>query len=347
MIDLDNLDHTFVIAEAGSNWKKGSYEDDLKQAKEMIIVAAKSGADAIKFQTFRSKTVYASNAGTTKYLEEHGIKENINEIFAKHEMPYEMIPQLAEYCKQNNILFMSSPFSIEDAKHIDPYVQIHKIASYEINHIRLLEYLAECKKPLLISTGASNYTDIDFVVELLKEKNAKFVLLQCTAKYPAPIDTLNLTTIPEMRTRYNVSIGLSDHSTDPLIAPLISVGLGANIIEKHFTLDRNLPGPDHRFALIPSELKLMIKSIRLADVAKGNSKKTILDEEQDLRQFATRSIQAIKDISKDEVLQEGINFDVLRPGNKSRGAEARFLKEINRKKSGTDVKIGEGVTNYY
>jgi N-acetylneuraminate synthase len=224
---------------------------------------------------------------------------------------------------------------------------MHKVASYEINHVRLLEYLTECKKPLLISTGASDYTDIDFAVELIKKKNNNFALLQCTAKYPSPIEALNLRTIPQMKSRYNVPIGLSDHSIDPLIAPLIAIGLGATIIEKHFTLNRNLPGPDHRFALMPTELELMIKSIRSADLAKGNGEKIILPDELELRQFATRSIQAIKDISKDEILQEGINFDILRPGNQIRGIDARFLDQINKKRSTNDIKKGEGIIDYY
>ena len=347
MINLDDLSHTFVIAEAGSNWKSGSYEDDLKQAKELIKVAAKSGADAIKFQIFRSETVYAANAGTSKYLLSYGIKENINEIFIKHEMPYDMIPELAEFCRKNCIMFMSTPFSVNDAKQIDPFIQIHKVASFEINHVRLLEFLAKTNKPIIISTGASTYDEIDFAVNTVKKINNKISILQCTSKYPSPLEALNLSVIPHLKLRYGFPVGLSDHSIDPIIGPIMAVGLGSTIIEKHFTLDRTLPGPDHAFALIPSELELMIKSIRLAELAKGNGEKIILDEELELRRFATRSIQAIKDISKDEPLQEGINFDVLRPGNRIRGTEARFLDLINGKRSVKDVKKGEGITDYY
>jgi N-acetylneuraminate synthase len=346
-LNLQDPYHTFIIAEAGSNWKCGSYSDDLEQARELIKTAAKAGADAVKFQTYRSETVYATNAGKSNYLAEHGIHENINDILEHLSMPYEMIPELAEFCKQENIIFMSTPFSIQDAKHVDPYVQIHKIASYEINHIRLLEFLAETKKPILISTGASTYTEIDFAINVIRKKeNHRIGLMQCTAKYPSPLEALNLFVIPQMKSRYNLPVGLSDHSMDPIVGPLLAIGLGATIIEKHFTLDRNLSGPDHKFALIPTELELMISSIRKADMAKGSGNKEILKEELELRRYATRSIQAIRKISKGEVLREGFNFEVLRPGNRSRGMEPRYLTELNGKKATKDIEEGEGITDY-
>ena len=347
-LKLKNPYYTFIIGEAGSNWKCGSYEKDLQRAKDLIKIAAYCGADAVKFQVYRPETTYVSDAGTSAYLSEHGINENINKIFENLSMPYEMIPELAKYAQQQNIIFMASPFSENDAKQIDPYVQLHKVASYEINHVRLLEFLADTKKPILLSTGASTFTEIDFAVNLLKKKNNdQIVLMQCTAKYPTPIQSLNLSVIPFMKSKYNVTIGFSDHSMDPIIGPLLALGYGASVIEKHFTLDRNLSGPDHPFALIPDEFTLMIESIRKADKAKGNGNKEILKEEEELRLYATRSIQAIKNISKGDVLIEGENFDVLRPGNRSRGLEARFLDDIIGKRSVKDVKKGEGITDYY
>ena len=149
-----------------------------------------------------------------------------------------------------------------------------------------------------------------------------------------------------MKSRYNLPVGFSDHSTDPLIAPIMSLGLGATVIEKHFTLDRSLPGPDHSFALIPSELESMINSIRKSQLIFGTGIKDILDVEKELRSFATRSIQAITDISKGEVLREGINFEILRSGNCSRGEEPRLLEKINGKSSLKDIKKDEGITEY-
>jgi N,N'-diacetyllegionaminate synthase len=344
--ELENSSRTFVIAEAGSNWKCGSYEDDLKRGKDLIRIAASCGADAVKFQTYRPETTYVYGAGSSNYLSEQGINEDINKIFENLSMPYEMIPELAKYAQKQKILLMSTPFSVNDAKQIDPFVSLHKIASFEINHTRLIEFIAKTQKPIIISTGASTYDEIDFAVNLVKKTHNKLALLQCTSKYPCPSESLNLSVIPHMKSRYDLPVGFSDHSTDPVIGPILAVGLGSIIIEKHFTLDRNLPGPDHAFALIPSELELMIKSIRIAELAKGNGRKIILDEELELRHFATRSIQAIKDISKGDTLQEGINFDVLRPGNRIRGAEARFLELFNGKRSKKDVKNGDGITEY-
>ncbi len=356
-----NPNHVFIIAEAGSNWKCGSFDDDLHQAKKLIDIAVDSGADAVKFQTYKPETTYVSKAGNSSYLSKYGINQNINEIFEKLSMPYEMIPKLAQYCKEKKILFMSTPFSVEDAKAIDPHVEIHKVASFEINHIRLLEFLSKTQKPILISTGASTFTEIDFAVNLIKKANNNRIgILQCTSKYPCPINALNLSVISKIKAKYNVPVGLSDHSLDSILAPTLSVKLGGTIIEKHFTIDRNLQGPDHSFALIPNELKSMITAIRNKELtlnkevqfsmeeklALGNGEKEILQEEIELRNFATRALQSIKNIKKGEILQEGINFDVLRPGNRIRGLDARFLFKVNGKKILNDVQKGDGITDY-
>ena len=346
-MNIDNPKHTFIIAEAGSNWKIGSLNDDISQAKQLILSAANAGADAIKFQTFKSKTVYAQDAGQIDYLSNKNTSSSINKLFDDLSMPYDMIPELSSFCNKHKIIFMSTAFSVEDAKHLDPYVKIHKVASYEINHVRLIEFLARTKKPILISTGASSYNEIDFAIKKIKENgNVKIALLQCTAKYPAPIDSLNLNVIPALKSKYGLPVGFSDHSLDPVVGPLLSVGLGATIVEKHFTMNKSLTGPDHMFALDPDELKLMIDSIRNADAAKGNSIKQVLNVELELQKFATRSIQATKNISKGDILSEGKNFDILRPGNRIRGLNARFLDLVNGKKATKDISIGDGILDY-
>ena len=356
---LNDSNHVFVIAEAGSNWKCGTYEEDIEQSKKLIKAAAIAGADAVKFQTYKPETIYSFNAGKSNYLAKTGINENINELFEYLSMPYEMIPILSEICKNEDILFMSTPFSVADAKEIDPFVDIHKVASFEINHIRLLEFLAQTKKPMIISTGASTFDEIDFAVNLVKAKTS-FSLLQCTSKYPCEINALNLSVLPKMKSRYNVSVGLSDHSIDPIIGPKVAVGLGATIIEKHFTLDKSLPGPDHSFALTPKDLKLMIDSIRNTEKALGTGEKIVLDdehkkalgtgekivleEEQELHRFAKRSIQAIKDIHKGDILEEGVNFEILRPGNRIKGISPQFLHQIIGKHSLENVIKGDGIS---
>jgi len=200
-----NHDKIFVIAEAGSNWRMGTPNRDLKMAKTLIDVASEAGADGVKFQTYRPETVYVPNAGNSDYLVEAGIKESIIEIFKDLSMPYEMIPKLADHCKKREIQFMSTPFSVEDAKAIDPYVLIHKIASYEITHSRLIEFIAQTGKPLILSTGASTYEEIKWALDFFYEKGGtKIYLMQTTAKYPAPLSTLNLKVIPELIRRFNV-----------------------------------------------------------------------------------------------------------------------------------------------
>ena len=198
----------------------------------------------------------------------------------------------------------------------------------------------------MLSTGASTYDEIDFAVKLLQKKNVKKIgILQCTAKYPADIKILNLNVISNFKKKYQLPVGFSDHSLDPIIGPIMAVGLGATFIEKHFTLNKNLPGPDHSFALEPNDLELMIKTIRDADLAKGSGKKEILKDEQELHRFATRSIQAIKSIKKGDIFQEGINFEILRPGEQIRGLDARFLAKIEGKKALNDIDVGNGITD--
>ena len=173
----------FIIAEGGSNWKAGSAAADWKQACALVDAAKKAGADAVKFQTFRADSVYVPNAGVSGYLSKHGIRESIVDLFQKLTMPYEMIPKLAAYCRKQKIEFMSSFFSAEDFKVVNPWVRRHKIASYEITHPRLLEMAAGSGKPLILSTGAATLGDIDWAIGYFRKKGGKKItLLQCTAK---------------------------------------------------------------------------------------------------------------------------------------------------------------------
>jgi len=334
----------FIIAEAGSNWRMGTPERDMKMAKTLIDIASEAGADAIKFQTYRAHSVYVPNAGNSDYLSNAGIKESINKIFEDLSMPYEMIPKLAKYSKKKNIEFMSTPFSVEDAKAIDPYTNYHKIASYEISHLRLIEYIASTGKPTFLSTGASNKEEIKWALEtFFSNGGGKITLLQTTAKYPAPISSLNLKAMIDLKNEFDVDVGLSDHSTDPIIGPVIATALGASVIEKHFTLDKKLPGPDHSFALNPNQLKEMIRSIRDAEKGLGSGEKVVLDEESELRDYAQRTIQCIKPISKGDIFVEGENVNVLRSGKQRKGLHPKFLEKIQGRKSTRNIPIGDGV----
>ena len=338
-------DTTFVIAEAGSNWKTKDTKSSIQRAKKMIITASKCGADAIKFQTYSPDGVYVNDAGKSDYLAKTGIKKSINQIFNDFSMPYEILPILSDFCKKHKIQFMSTPFSLDDAKAVNKFVKIHKIASYEINHIPMLKALAKTKKPIIVSTGASTLDEIDFAINTIKKfGNRQICLLQCTSKYPASLESLNLSVIPELKIKYKVPIGLSDHSVETFVSPLTAIGFGATIIEKHFTLSKLLDGPDHYFSLEPNELKIMITAIRNSQRSIGTSMKQIHHDEKELRQFAHRSIQAIKHIKIGDKLILGSNIDILRPGSRKRGMEPRFLQKIINKKSKRRIRLGDGIS---
>lgn len=335
----------YVIAEAGSNWRMGTLKRDLAMARALIDVAAKAGADAVKFQTYKPETIYVTNAGKSGYLSDAGIKEDIFEIFADLSMPYEMLPELGEYCRTVGLDFLSTPFSPADFAAIDPYVPLHKIASYEISHVHLIRLAARSTKPLVLSTGASTEDDIAWAVETFQAAGGgELCLLQCTAKYPAPLASLNLRTIPWLRQRFGVASGLSDHSREPTVAPVIAVALGARVIEKHYTLDNRLPGPDHAFALTPDDLFRMVREIRMAEQVLGDGIKVVLPEERELADYARRGLQATKPIVAGEVLREGENFSILRPGRQVLGAHPRHLDRIEGGKAARTIALGEGIS---
>lgn len=324
--------NVFVIAEAGSNWKEAD-------PFEMILRAKAAGADAIKFQVFRSETTYVKEAGKSGYL-----GQEVTSLFKSLEMPYDLIPKLAKACEKEGIEFMATPFSVADFKAIDPYVKKHKIASYENNHVPLLTLAAHSQKPLFVSTGASTLQEIAWTVEFLRSHHVEsLTLMQCTAKYPAPPEAMHLETIGALKETFKCPVGLSDHSLNPFAAPLAAVALGASAIEKHFTLNRTLKGPDHAFAIEPDELKACIQEIRLIEKMRGDSFKHVASCEQELRDFARRGVQALTPIKKGELFKEGENIAILRPGTCLRGAHPSRISELEGKKAPRDYQAGEGL----
>ncbi|MCB1114005.1 MAG: GNAT family N-acetyltransferase [Chlamydiia bacterium] len=322
----------FVIAEAGSNWTEAD-------PFEMIFKARAAGADAIKFQVFRAETTYVKEAGVSNYLQ-----EDVEALFKSKEMPYSLIPKLARACEVEGIEFMATPFSLADFHAIDPYVKRHKIASYENNYFALLRAVARTKKPLFVSTGATTLKETAWIVDTLHELGSgELTLMQCTAKYPAPPNSMHLSTIPALKETYGCPVGLSDHSLDPFAAPLGAVALGASAIEKHFTLDRTLKGPDHSFAIEPDELHTLVSQIRALEEMIGDGYKQVVDAEKELRDFARRGIQAIEPIKKGDILTEGGNIAVLRPGNCLRGMPPEYIEELEGKKAPRDFMSGEGI----
>ena len=310
----------FIIAEAGSN-----HNGSLSQAKALIDIAADAGADAVKFQVYRAHRLYVRDAGVSDYLK---VPRPIYDIIQEMELPYEWIPELAQYSRQKGIYFMASPFDEGSADQIDPYVEVHKIASYEMTHLPLIRHIAQMGKPTFMSTGTGNADEVAEAVAAFRETgNGQIILNQCTAAYPAPPDSLNLRAITTLRDRFGVLVGLSDHSQDPLVGPLAAVSLGACSVEKHFTFSKSLPGPDHPFALEPSELRLMVNKIREVEMALGTGEKVPQQAEQELRQFARRSIFSIAEIAEGEELTPQ-NIAVLRHGKRGAGLEPKVFPAL-------------------
>ena len=334
----------FVIAEAGSNWRVGSPEGDAAMGRSLVDAAVDAGADAVKFQTYRADTVYVANAGSSDYLSASGIEEDIGDIFADLAMPYEMVGDLAGYAAGRGIGFMSTPFSADDFAAVDPFVEVHKIASYEISHPHLLTLAGQSGKPLVLSTGASGEDDIAWAVDTFQAAGGRdLCLMQCTARYPAPPDSLNLAVLPWLKRRFGAAVGFSDHSRHPLHGPMAAVALGARVIEKHFTMDNTLPGPDHAFALEPDELRQMVDGIRGAEATLGDGAKRILGVEAELADYARRGLQALRPIAAGEILCEGDAFAVLRPGKRRLGLHARHRDRIEGRKAARAVAAGEGL----
>jgi N-acetylneuraminate synthase len=238
---------------------------------------------------------------------------------------------------------MASVFDEDSADELDKYVGVFKVASYELTHLPLILHLARKGKPVILSTGTASMDEvIETIEELRKIGNDDLILMQCTAAYPAPVETLNLRAIAVMKSRFSVPVGLSDHSRDPLVGPLSAVAVGANLIEKHFTLSNELPGPDHRFALEPNELRMMVSKVRQAEMALGNGEKVVQPVEMELRAFARRSIFATRDIKKGELFTRE-NIAVLRCGDLTPGIEPKRYDEVLGKRATRDLQASSSV----
>ena len=305
----------FIIAEAGSN-----HNGSLEQAKLLIDAAASAGADAVKFQLFRASKLYPRAAGQSDYLKD---ARSIYDIIREMEMPYDWLPELAAHCQKKMVLFMASAFDEESVDRLDPFVSVHKVASYEMTHRPLLRAVAQKGKPVILSTATADLAEVLEAVEVFLDLgNRDLMLMQCTAAYPAPLESLNVRAISTMREAFGLPVGLSDHSRDPLVGPLAAVAVGAHLIEKHVTLNNSLQGPDHRFALEPQELRIMIRKIRETEQALGNGEKRPHSVETELRDFARRSIFTTKDVAAGEELTAD-NISVLRCGKLPSGLQPK------------------------
>lgn len=325
----------FIIAEAGSN-----HNQDLNTAKKMIDVASDAKADVVKFQTFIPSKIYVQDAGFADYL---GQDKSIQEIFKEISMPREWILELSNHCKLKNILFMSSAFDEESCDQIDPFVEAHKIASYECTHLPLVKHIASKGKPVIMSCAMATLDEIQEALETIASTgNKNVILMHCIAKYPHPINFSNLLVIDTLREAFNIPVGLSDHTREPTLNPIIVVARGGNIIEKHFTLSNEMQGPDQKFSIEPNELNDLVKSVRLTEGALGSPIKKLLPIEEELYAFARRHIHAIKAIKKGEIFTNQ-NIDILRSGKMKHGLEPKYFDEVIGKQAARDIKTSEGI----
>jgi len=332
----------FIIAEAGANFK---YSDDpkknFKHALKLIDIAAEAKADAVKFQLYLASRLYTKKAGYADYI---GKKKSIYEIIEDMELPPGWIPKLKKHCDKRGVFFLASPFDEESTDELeDVGVEAYKIASYTITHKPLIQHIAQKGRPIILSTGASSIQDIERAMEWIRGINSEVALMQCTAKYPAPPSTLNIRVIPELKNRFKVPVGFSDHSREPIVAPLGAVALGADVIEKHYTTDNTLDGPDHGFAILPNELRQLVESVRWLEEALGDEEKVVQDQEEELYTFARRSIHAIDNVKRGEGFSRK-NIAVLRDGKVDPGLAPEHFESVLGKKAARDIKADEGIT---
>lgn len=316
----------FIIAEAGVN-----HNGDITLAKQLIEAAVDAGADAVKFQTFRADAIVTFTAEKAAYQKETTASEESQyEMIKQLELTYQEFNELYDYAGSKGIIFLSTPFDEESIGFLDELgVPAFKIPSGEITNILLLKKIAETKKPIILSTGMATLGEVEEAVTHLRQHGARdIILLHCTTSYPASIHSVNLRAMETLRCAFKVSVGYSDH-TEGITIPIAAAAMGAKVIEKHFTLDQSLPGPDHRASLEPVELKAMVLAIRDVERAFGDGVKCPCAEEMAIKKVARKSLVASADIQVGDILKKS-DLTIKRPGN---GIEPKYL----------DVLIGKRV----
>lgn len=302
---------TFIIAEAGVN-HNGSFE----LAKQLIDKAVWAGVDCIKFQTFNSKNLVSAQAQKAEYQKKTtDSNESQLDMLKKLELSHEQFRELQIYCDQKGILFLSTPFDLESIDFLAELgVKTWKIPSGEITNYPFLRAIAKRKETVIMSTGMCTLEEVRDAVQVLKKfGTTDITLLHCTTEYPAPYDSVNLNAMLTLKKEFCFNVGYSDH-TNGIEIPVAAVAMGASVIEKHFTLDKNMEGPDHKASLEPDELKQMVQSIRNVESALGDGAKQPSEAEKKNIAIARKSIVARCDIKKGESFTE-TNLTAKRPGN--------------------------------
>jgi N-acetylneuraminate synthase/N,N'-diacetyllegionaminate synthase len=334
---IGNNEPTFIIVEMGVN-----HNGDINIAKKMIDVAVQCKIDAVKFQAFRAEEFIADRKETYRYKSQGKIiTESMYKMFKRYEFSEKEFKELFNYCHKRKIICFATPQNVSDLKMLlrigMPAV---KVGSDDLTNLPLIKEYASYKLPVILSTGMANLGEIeDAVNEVYKTRNNNLILLHCVSSYPALADEVNLRRIQTLRQAFRVPVGFSDH-TQGVIAALGAVCLGAKVIEKHFTLDKNMMGPDHWFSADPKELKELVESIRYLEKALGSSEVKPSLKEIKMRELARRSIVAARGIKKGEKLTHNM-IEYKRPGI---GLLPKFANFIMGRQAKVDIKKNELIT---
>lgn len=305
--------HTLIIAEAGVN-----HNGSIELAKKLVDEAVSAGVDIIKFQTFKSEKLVSKSARQAEYQQRNIGKKDEGQLamLKKLELSEDDHYDLINYCKERNIQFFSTAFDLESVEFLHKLgLGLWKIPSGEISNYPYLKQIATYGEPVILSTGMCELVDIEAALNVLTTNGLdkdKITILHCNTEYPTPMQDVNLKAMNEIAEKFGVKVGYSDH-TKGIEVPIAAVALGASIIEKHFTLDRNMEGPDHKASLEPDELKQMVTAIRNIELAVGNGHKTVSDSERKNIEIARKSLVAACNIKKGDTLTAE-NVAVKRPG---------------------------------
>lgn len=302
-----------IIAEAGVN-----HNGDMSIAKKLIDEAVYCGVDIIKFQTFRADSIVTKSAQKADYQKESsGTSESQYMMLKKLELSNTDFIELKKYCESKSVEFLSTGFDFESLEFLKTLnMNVWKIPSGEITNLPYLEFIGKLNKKVILSTGMSTIEEINDAVKVLVKsgtERSKISILHCTTEYPAPFNDVNLKAMHAIAKTFKLEVGYSDH-TEGIEVPVAAVALGARIIEKHFTLDKSMPGPDHKASITPAELKSMVSSIRNVELALGREEKMVVESEKKNILIARKSIVAKKDIKKGEKFTTD-NITVKRPGS--------------------------------
>lgn len=332
-----NEHHVFVIAELSAN-----HNGSLATAIETIRAAKRSGADAIKFQTYTADTL-TLDCDESDFVIKGGTiwdGKKLHDLYKEAYTPWEWHAQLFEVAKEEGLVCFSSPFDKTAVDFLETlHCPIYKIASFEITDIPLIEYVAKQGKPIIISTGIASYEDIQLAVDTCRKVgNDNITLLKCTSSYPAPVAEANLAMMQQLAIDFKVKIGLSDHTLGSTV-PVIATALGAEVIEKHFILDRSIGGPDASFSMNEIEFTAMVKAIREAEVAVGTSSYELSPKQVAGKDFS-RSLYVAEAINKGDIITES-SIRSVRPGF---SLHPKHLPEILGLTATRDLKKGERIT---